>query len=136
VASDGSTDGTAQRARETGDPRVRVVSSRPTGKPAVLNEVIPTCRAAIVVLTDARQELHPDAIGALLGVLADERVGVVSGELVFAGRRRRSRGSASTGIMKKAFGGRGAVRLGAGRYRRVICAAPVSVSAIPAADPD
>ncbi len=86
VASDGSTDGTAQRARETGDPRVRVVEfPARRGKPAVLNEVIPTCRAAIVVLTDARQELHPDAIGALLGVLADERVGVVSGELVFRG---------------------------------------------------
>jgi poly-beta-1,6-N-acetyl-D-glucosamine synthase len=84
VASDGSTDDTAIRVADVHDPRVRLIEFREQrGKPSVLNDVIPPCRNAIVVLTDARQELHPGALDALLSGFADPAVGVISGELVF-----------------------------------------------------
>ena len=84
IASDGSTDGTAERVRKFKDPRIRVEEwSERRGKPAVLNDVLPSCETDLVVLTDARQELHPDALLELASNFADERVGVVSGELIF-----------------------------------------------------
>jgi poly-beta-1,6-N-acetyl-D-glucosamine synthase len=84
VASDGSTDETAQSVAAVAEPRVRLVAfPARRGKASVLNEVFPQCRHEIVVLTDARQEVHPRALGALLSNFADESVGVVSGELVF-----------------------------------------------------
>ncbi len=84
VASDGSTDHTAEVVRAVSDRRVRLVEfPHRRGKPAVLNDVVPTCRGEIVVLTDARQELSRPALAALLENFADPTVGVVSGELVF-----------------------------------------------------
>ena len=84
VGSDGSSDRTAAIARSVQDPRVRVVEfTERRGKASVLNDLIPQCSSAIVVLTDARQEIHPEALGALLANFADPSVGVVSGELVF-----------------------------------------------------
>ena len=97
VASDGSTDGTANAARSVADPRIRVVEyAERRGKAATLNDAVPECRGEIVVLTDARQELDPNALGNLLAAFADERVGVVSGELVF--RRGESDTAAAQGI--------------------------------------
>ncbi|MFH0908186.1 MAG: glycosyltransferase family 2 protein [bacterium] len=84
VGSDGSTDGTAAAVRGCGDARVRVIEfPARRGKPSVLNDLVPQCRADIVVFTDARQAVHPQALGRLLSAFADPAVGVVSGELVF-----------------------------------------------------
>lgn len=84
VGSDGSTDGTAEAVRAAGDPRVRVIEfPERRGKPSILNDLVPQCRADIVLFTDARQEIHPQALGRLLSAFADPAVGVVSGELVF-----------------------------------------------------
>jgi biofilm PGA synthesis N-glycosyltransferase PgaC len=84
VASDGSTDGTEAALRAFPDPRLKVASfPARRGKPSVLNDVLPTCRGEVVVLTDARQPLHRQAIGRLLENFADDTVGVVSGELEF-----------------------------------------------------
>jgi cellulose synthase/poly-beta-1,6-N-acetylglucosamine synthase-like glycosyltransferase len=86
VASDGSDDDTAKAVRGIADDRVRVVEfPNRRGKAAVLNDVVPQCRADVVVLTDARQEIAPGALGELLANFADSRVGVVSGKLVFEG---------------------------------------------------
>ncbi|OGV42679.1 MAG: hypothetical protein A2X46_05275 [Lentisphaerae bacterium GWF2_57_35] len=83
VASDGSTDRTVEIVRALDDSRIRAIEfpSR-RGKASVLNDIIPLCTNEIVVLTDARQKLHPNALSALVAAFADERVGVVSGALV------------------------------------------------------
>ena len=97
IASDGSTDGTRDVVNACDDPRVQIVSfSERRGKPAVLNDVIPQCKGEIVVLTDARQELEPAALGELAANLSDETVGAVSGELVF--RESNNSSTAAHGI--------------------------------------
>ncbi|MDD4737614.1 MAG: glycosyltransferase, partial [Kiritimatiellae bacterium] len=84
VGSDGSTDGIKEVLAELGDERVRVLEFPVRrGKTAVLNEVVPQCRHEIVVMMDARQRVSPGSIEALVRRFADERIGVVSGELVF-----------------------------------------------------
>ena len=83
VASDGSHDDTAARARRVRSPCVRVVEfATRRGKSAVLDEVIPWARGDIVVLGDARQRFAPGALWALAAHFADPDVGAVSGELV------------------------------------------------------
>ncbi len=84
VGSDGSEDNTAEVIESCPDPRVRLVHfPRRRGKPAVLNDLVPQCTGDVVVLTDARQPLEPDAISRLMHELTDPAVGVVSGELRF-----------------------------------------------------
>ncbi len=84
IGSDGSDDNTADVIAAYPDDRVRLISfDTRRGKPAVLNDVVPQCQSDIVVLTDARQELDPSALTKLTAAFADDRVGVVSGELMF-----------------------------------------------------
>ena len=84
VASDGSTDNTAEVIASLNEPRVKLLAfAERRGKPSVLNEAIPQCENELIVLTDARQDLDRRAIAELAANFADETVGVVSGELVF-----------------------------------------------------
>jgi len=97
IGSDGSDDNTAEVTANFGDSRVRLVSfAERRGKPAVLNDLIPQCRAELVVLMDARQALDPTALSRLAACFADKQVGVVSGELVF--RSENSNSTAAEGI--------------------------------------
>ena len=83
IGSDGSDDNTVEIVAAYGDPRVRLVTfAERRGKPAVLNDLVPQCRTELVVLTDARQAVEPSALSRLAACFADNRVGVVSGELV------------------------------------------------------
>ena len=88
IASDGSTDATADVARRyerpaSPGPAVRVIAYPwRRGKPSVLNDAIPACRGAIVVLGDARQRYEADAVRLLVENFADHSVGAASGELV------------------------------------------------------
>jgi biofilm PGA synthesis N-glycosyltransferase PgaC len=85
VGSDGSTDGTAERARVYEQEGVLVVAfASRRGKPALLNDLIPKAQGEIVVLADARQSFDSAALRSLVGPFADPRVGAVSGELVLA----------------------------------------------------
>jgi cellulose synthase/poly-beta-1,6-N-acetylglucosamine synthase-like glycosyltransferase len=88
VASDGSTDGTAQLARDhSADPRVRVLDfPENRGKISVLNDVVPKLRGEIVAFSDAASMLAPDAIRQLVASFADPSVGAVSG--VYRVRRK------------------------------------------------
>lgn len=83
VGSDGSTDETVRTINNYPEDRVRLVEfEERCGTPACLNELIPQCTSEIVVLTDARQRLHYEAISGLAAVFADVRVAAVSGEVV------------------------------------------------------
>lgn len=97
IGSDGSDDNTAEVLSQYGDPRVRLVHfAERRGKPAVLSDLVPQTLQPIVILTDARQTLDPTALSRLTACLADPRVGVVSGELVF--RSDQSETTAAEGI--------------------------------------
>ena len=99
VASDGSTDNTADVVAGVGDCRVKLLAfSERRGKPSVLNDVIPQCSSEIIVLTDARQELNRRAIMELAAHFADPTVGAVSGELVFKADGDRTTASQGIGI--------------------------------------
>src|SRR5262249_17688050 len=83
VASDGASDGTAERARAWEPEGVEVVAfERRRGKPAVLNDVLRLARGEIVVLADARQRFASNAVRALVAAFGDPGVGAVSGELI------------------------------------------------------
>jgi len=83
VGSDGSSDGTVQRARRFAGAGVTVVAY-PTrrGKSAVLNELVPIASGDIVILADARQRFSSNVAQVLVSHFADPTVGAVSGELV------------------------------------------------------
>jgi cellulose synthase/poly-beta-1,6-N-acetylglucosamine synthase-like glycosyltransferase len=83
IVSDGSTDGTADRARACELAGMQVIAF-PTrrGKPAVLNEIVGQSLGDIVLLADARQRFDPGAVRALVALFDDPGVGAVSGDLV------------------------------------------------------
>lgn len=84
VASDGSTDATNDIVRAHLDPRVHLLAfGQARGKAACLNDAVALCDEEVIVFTDARQRLSPDAVRRLVAVLGDAEVGAVSGELVF-----------------------------------------------------
>ena len=84
VVSDGSTDGTEGILHRYGsDPRVQVVLNQlPQGKACGLNDALQLAGGEIVVFTDARQRIEPEAIRMLAENFADPEVGGASGELM------------------------------------------------------
>lgn len=84
IASDGSTDDMATVVRSYADRNVVWLPfPQRRGKAACLNDAAATCHEDVIVFTDARQRLHPEAVARLVAVLGDRRYGAVSGELVF-----------------------------------------------------
>ncbi len=84
VASDGSTDGTAQIVRsligQESKGRVRLLEFLENrGKVTALNDAVPQLRGEIVAFSDASSMLAKDALRKLVANFADERVGAVSG---------------------------------------------------------
>jgi glycosyltransferase involved in cell wall biosynthesis len=83
LGSDGSTDGTVERARAWAAAGVRVLAfERRRGKAAVLNDLAAAAGGEVLVFGDARQRWAPDAVRALVAGFADPQVGAVSGELI------------------------------------------------------
>jgi len=84
MVSDGSTDSTNQILSEhTANPRIRVIlNPKQQGKAAGLNAAMSSVRGEIVVFTDARQQIEPDAIRVLVENFADPEIGCASGELM------------------------------------------------------
>ena len=84
VVSDGSTDTTNQILSEhMADPHMRVIfNPQQQGKAAGLNAAMSSVRGEIVVFTDARQQIEPDAIRVLVENFADPEIGCASGELM------------------------------------------------------
>lgn len=84
VVSDGSTDRTPEILQSfVKDPRVRVLLNQMhAGKASGINDATRVAQGEIVVFTDARQRIEPQALRALMEAFADPEVGCVSGELM------------------------------------------------------
>jgi biofilm PGA synthesis N-glycosyltransferase PgaC len=84
VVSDGSTDETESILREQArNPQVNVLLNQlARGKAQGLNDGMNLAQGEIVVFTDARQRIEPDALRLLMENFADQKVGAVSGELM------------------------------------------------------
>jgi poly-beta-1,6-N-acetyl-D-glucosamine synthase len=81
IASDGSTDGTAEMLRDA--PGVTaVVLEKAMGKAGALNEAVRFATGEILVLLDVRQFIDRNALVELVSCFADPQVGAVSGELL------------------------------------------------------
>ncbi len=84
IASDGSTDHMCDIVARHPDPRVSLLANTARrGKAACLNDAVSHTQQPIIVFTDARQRLHPQAVSRLVANFADPAIGAVSGELVF-----------------------------------------------------
>jgi glycosyltransferase involved in cell wall biosynthesis len=85
VVSDGSTDDTDARVLRYPDHRVRLVRQEPrAGKSPALNRGVAAARGEVLVFTDANARFAPDAIARLAAPFADPRVGLVSGQGLYA----------------------------------------------------
>lgn len=82
VVSDGSTDRTAEIAREFASHGVTTLDIPKSGKAVALNEAIRRAKGEILFFTDVRQSLDPGSLRALVACFADPEVGAVSGELI------------------------------------------------------
>lgn len=83
VASDGADPEVEAIVRALDDPRIEWIGgSTRRGKVACLMDAATRREEEVLVLTDARQPLHPDAVASLAANFADPRVGAVSGERV------------------------------------------------------
>ncbi|SDP61248.1 glycosyltransferase [Lentzea jiangxiensis] len=87
VVDDGSTDGTADRARELDLPGVTVVRQSNQGKPAALNAGVREAKHDLLVLVDGDTIFEPGTIGQLVQPFADSGVGAVSGNAKVGNRR-------------------------------------------------
>jgi cellulose synthase/poly-beta-1,6-N-acetylglucosamine synthase-like glycosyltransferase len=83
VASDGSSDRTAELARAAG---ADIVLELPRGgKVAALNRAVQQSTGDVLAFSDANSYWRPDALGRLVGRLAEEKVGYVCGQVRFEG---------------------------------------------------
>jgi biofilm PGA synthesis N-glycosyltransferase PgaC len=83
VASDGSTDGSAEVAQRFADRGVRLVElTEQQGKAAALSAACAVADGELLVFADARQRWADDVLVRLVENFADPDVGAVSGDLV------------------------------------------------------
>ena len=83
IVSDGSTDQTANIAREYRDRGIVLIDQpKRRGKITNLNEVIPSRTEEIIVLSDANVMYDADAINRLVARFEDQSVGCVSGKVI------------------------------------------------------
>jgi biofilm PGA synthesis N-glycosyltransferase PgaC len=82
IASDGSTDRTAEILREREGGIVPVILEHSNGKAFALNRAVEQATGEVLVFLDARQSVDPDAVARLVSCFADLDVGAVSGELL------------------------------------------------------
>jgi cellulose synthase/poly-beta-1,6-N-acetylglucosamine synthase-like glycosyltransferase len=81
VASDGSTDATAERARAAGADLV--LELPPGGKVAALNAGAEAASGDVLAFSDANSVWAPDALRRLVAPFADSKVGYVCGQVRF-----------------------------------------------------
>ncbi|WP_263366344.1 glycosyltransferase family 2 protein [Edaphobacter bradus] len=94
VASDGSTDRTAEILQENAPAVLPVILSESQGKATALNQAVHRATGDILVFFDARQSVEYDAVSQLVSCFADPQVGAVSGELLLETPSERPSGEA------------------------------------------
>ncbi|MGC9198137.1 MAG: glycosyltransferase family 2 protein [Acidobacteriaceae bacterium] len=82
IASDGSTDRTAEILREHLSVLCPVLLDQSRGKAVALNEAVKHATGEVLVFQDARQMVDSNAVAELVSRLTDPEVGAVSGELL------------------------------------------------------
>jgi biofilm PGA synthesis N-glycosyltransferase PgaC len=82
IASDGSTDRTADILRARAFHICPVILDKSNGKACALNEAVKHASGEILVFLDTRQFVEPDALSELVACFYDATVGAVSGELL------------------------------------------------------
>src|ERR1700693_6251384 len=91
IGSDGSTDRTNELVRRVGDPRVQLHEFKQrSGKPGVLNRLIPQARGELLAFSDANALFAPDALRKLARHFRDVRIGGVCGRLLLQGEDRET----------------------------------------------
>ena len=99
VVSDGSTDETNLQVLNYPNDRVRLMELPAGGKARAVTKALAAVDGEIVVLTDVRQTFDRDAIRFMVSCFADQKVGVVTGELVI--REGSSQEEFNTGLYWK-----------------------------------
>jgi biofilm PGA synthesis N-glycosyltransferase PgaC len=84
IASDGSTDSTAELLQQNRPFILPVILDQSNGKAAALNAAVAAATGEILIFLDARQFVEPGAIAQLVNCFADPSIGAVSGELLLA----------------------------------------------------
>jgi cellulose synthase/poly-beta-1,6-N-acetylglucosamine synthase-like glycosyltransferase len=83
VASDGSTDRTAEIVGRYADRGVRLLDYKPRrGKATVVNSAFPELKGEVVILSDANTHTEPDAARKLVRWFRDPKIGVACGRLI------------------------------------------------------
>lgn len=95
IASDQSTDGTNERVRNLQSlyPRLRLVEyTENIGKSVAINRTVPHCKGDVLLLSDARQRIEPDAVRRLACHFTDPTVGVAGAEMTLVDENGESSG--------------------------------------------
>jgi cellulose synthase/poly-beta-1,6-N-acetylglucosamine synthase-like glycosyltransferase len=103
VVSDSSDDGTDQIVDDiaASDSRVRLLRQEPRqGKTAALNRAIAAATTEIIIFSDANSRYASDGIRKLVRYFADERVGYVTGRMVYTDSTGRSADDGSGAYMQ------------------------------------
>jgi poly-beta-1,6-N-acetyl-D-glucosamine synthase len=83
IASDGSTDGTAEFLQNVNDPRVKtVILCEHGGKAVAVNAGVGIATGEILLFVDIRPEIAPGAVQHMVNNFADPAVGCVAGDLI------------------------------------------------------
>jgi biofilm PGA synthesis N-glycosyltransferase PgaC len=89
IGSDGSTDRTNELVRKFADRRVTLHAfEQRSGKPSVLNRLVPQARGELLVFSDANAMFARDALKKLARHFADAGIGGVCGRLVLHGENK------------------------------------------------
>jgi biofilm PGA synthesis N-glycosyltransferase PgaC len=82
IASDGSTDRTADILREHSSAITSIILGESHGKALALNHAVRQATGEILVFLDARQSIEVNALLELVSCFADSEIGAVSGDLL------------------------------------------------------
>jgi glycosyl transferase family 2 len=101
VVSDGSTDDTDRLVATYPDPRVTLIRQEPrAGKSPALNRAVACARGDVLVFTDANALFAADALRCLAAPFADPRVGLVSGQGLYAAPGGRDAQAVGNGYVR------------------------------------